>query len=75
MSKIDKVKARINWLKDAVKMLVASLLISGTGVCNLYLDHKVNILYYCGLILIVSLVILIGVLIIRINQSIKELEK
>ena len=75
MVKIDKVKARINWLKDAVKMLVASLLVSGTGVSNLYLDHKINILYYCGLILIGIFIISIWILAIRINQSIKELGK
>lgn len=42
MPKIDELKARMDWLKEAVKILVAILLATGAGVAKLYLDLEIG---------------------------------
>lgn len=73
MAKIDEIKAWIDWLKDAVKILVVMLLAIGAGVSKLFLSNQINILFFIGIFLVALINFLIPVLLRRINELIKEL--
>ena len=75
MPKKDEIQARIDWLRDAIKILVWLLIAIGAGVSKLYLSDQLNILFYLGFVLLVLICTLLFVLIIKINKSIIKLGK
>jgi len=42
MAQIDQVKAKIDWLKDILKILIAVLIATCAGICKLYLNETYN---------------------------------
>ena len=73
MAKIDEIKAHIDWLKDLFKILVTILVAVIAGISKLYLDLKIGIVFYFGIVLIVILSIWIAIVAKKIENHIKEL--
>jgi membrane protein YdbS with pleckstrin-like domain len=73
MAKIDEVKSHIDWLKDLFKVLVTILVADIAGISKLYVDAQINILFYAGVILAISLSIWIALISKKIERHIKEL--
>ena len=74
MVNIDSIKARIDWLKDGVKMLLSICVVAGAGVSGLYFENKSSLLFYIGLLFIISSSIFVVYLLFKIDKLIKELE-
>jgi len=75
MAKKDEIIARIDWLRDAIKILVWLLIAIGAGVSNLYVINQLNVIFYIGIIFLIIISISLYILIIKINKSIKQLGK
>ena len=73
MAKIDEIKAHIDWLKDLFKILVTILVATIAGVSKLYLDLKIGIVFYAGIILIIVLSLWIALVAKKIEKHIKTL--
>jgi len=73
MSKLEEVKAEIEFLKDIFKVSIIVLMTVIAGVSKLYLDNQINSLFYLGIlsIIIVSFVPLLTFK--KIKKHIKEL--
>jgi len=73
MSKIEEVKAEIDWLKDLFKISIVVMMTVIAGLCKLYLDNHINILFYIGIfaVIVISLIPLITFK--KIKKHIKEL--
>ena len=71
----DEIKARIDWLRDAIKILVWLLIAIGAGVSNLYVINQLNVIFYIGIVFLIIISISLFILIIKINKSIKQLGK
>ena len=52
MSKIDEIKARIDWLKDLFKIVITIMVADIAGVAKLYIDSEIGILFYMGAVLL-----------------------
>jgi hypothetical protein len=59
MPKLDEIRARLDWLKEQFKVLVAILVADVAGVSKLYLDAESSPLFYSGLVLLVVLTVAI----------------
>jgi membrane protein YdbS with pleckstrin-like domain len=71
MPKIDELKARMDWLKEAVKILVAMLLAAGAGVAKLYLDSEIGVLFISGIVFMILVsVVIVAIVIKLIKQSV-----
>jgi len=73
MAQIDQVKAKIDWLKDILKILIAVLIATCAGICKLYLNETYNELFYIGILIINILCFLIPIFIEKINTLIKTI--
>jgi len=73
VAKIDEIKSEIDWLKDLFKILVAVLVAVVAGICKLYLDEIINILFYLGIILSFGFTIWMAIVAKKIKKHIKEL--
>ena len=71
----DEIQARIDWLRDAIKILVWLLIAIGAGVSNLYVINQLNVIFYIGIVFLIIISISLFILIIKINKSIKQLGK
>jgi len=74
MAKIDEVKARLDWLKDQFKVLVAILVADVAGISKLYLDARHGLLFYLGLVLLVVLAVAMIIVSRKIEIHLVELE-
>ena len=74
MAKIDEIKERINWLKELFKLLVMVLIAVIAGLSKLFLDGNINVLFYLGIILSLSILIWLIILSIKINKNIQKLK-
>ncbi|MGZ8546460.1 MAG: hypothetical protein ACXWVU_03610 [Sulfuricurvum sp.] len=73
MPKIDELKAKMDWLKEAVKILVAILLATGAGVAKLYLDLETGILFISGIFFMILVSAVIIAIVIKINKTITDI--
>ncbi|MBF0451792.1 MAG: hypothetical protein HQK75_13900 [Candidatus Magnetomorum sp.] len=73
MAQIDKIKAKIDWLKDILKILIAVLIATCAGICKLYLNNIFNELFYIGILIINILCFLIPMFVEKINTLIKKI--
>lgn len=73
MPKLDEIKARLDWLKELFKVLVAILVADVAGVSKLYLDAQNSPLFYSGLVLVVVLTIAIVIVSRKIEIHLIEL--
>jgi hypothetical protein len=74
MAKIDKVKAKIDWLKELFKIVVAIMVADVAGMAKLYLDNTIDVLFYAGGLLLVVLVLFSVVISRKMEHQISELE-
>jgi len=74
LAKIDEIKERINWLKELFKLLVMVLIAVIAGLSKLFLDGNINVLFYLGIILSLSILIWLIILSIKINKNIQKLK-
>ncbi len=73
MAKLDEIKAHIDWLKELFKILVAILVADIAGISKLYVDGNINLLFYCGVVLVIVLSISASITSKKIEKHIKEL--
>ena len=73
MPKLDELKARLDWLKDLFKVLIAILVADVAGVARLYLDAQSGLLFYSGLVLLVVLPVAIIIVSRKIEIHLIEL--
>lgn len=73
MAKLDEIKAHIDWLKELFKILVAILVADIAGISKLYVDENINLLFYCGIVLVIVLSISASITSKKIEKHIKEL--
>ncbi len=73
MARIDEIKAHIDWLKDLFKILVTVLVAVIAGVSKLYLDHRIGLVFYSGIVLVVVFSFWIAIVAKKIEKHIKEL--
>ena len=61
MSKLDEIKAEIDFLKDLFKIATAILVAIMAGLSKLYLDDEIGLIFYLGvgLSFFISLVLLL----------------
>ncbi len=52
MSKVDEIKARIDWLKELFKIVITIMVADIAGVAKLYIDNEIGILFYMGAVLL-----------------------
>jgi len=52
MSKLDEIKARIDWLKDLFKIVMAIMVADIAGIAKLFIDNKISLLFYLGVSLL-----------------------
>jgi len=64
MPKLDEIKARLDWLKELFKILVAVLVADVAGLSKLYLDASIGILFYSGLV-VLGILTVAGVIVSR----------
>ncbi len=64
MPKLDEIKARLDWLKELFKILVAVLVADVAGLSKLYLDASIDILFYSGLV-VLGILAVAGVIVSR----------
>ncbi|MDP2097642.1 MAG: hypothetical protein U1D70_02260 [Methylobacter sp.] len=74
MPKLDEVKARLDWLKEQFKVLVAILVADVAGISKLYLDAQHGLLFYSGLVLLVVLTVSIIIVSRKIEIHLIELK-
>ncbi len=74
MPKLDEVKARLDWLKEQFKVLVAILVADVAGISKLYLDEQHGLLFYSGLVLLVVLTVSIIIVSRKIEIHLIELK-
>jgi len=67
MSKIDEIKARIDWLKDLFKIVMTIMVADIAGISKLFIDNKISLLFYLG----VSLLPMFTVLCIIVSRKIE----
>jgi len=48
MSKLDEIKARIDWLKDLFRIVITIMVADVAGVAKLFVDSKFGLLFYLG---------------------------
>ena len=48
MAKIDEVKARVDWLKELFKIVIAVMVTDIAGMAKLYLDKTIDEVFYMG---------------------------
>ena len=64
MPKLDEIKARLDWLKELFKILVAVLVADVAGLSKLYLDASIGILFYSGIV-VLGILAIAGVIVSR----------
>ena len=64
MPKLDEIKARLDWLKELFKILVAVLVADVAGLSKLYLDASIGILFYSVLV-VLGVLAIAGVIVSR----------
>ena len=74
MAEIDEIKEKINWLKELFKLLVMILVALIAGLSKLFLDNKINVLFYLGIIISLFILIWLIILSFKINKNIKKLK-
>ena len=74
MAKIDEVKARIDWLKELFKILIAVMVADVAGMAKLYLDKTIDEVFYMGGLLLTILVVACIVVSHKVERRISELE-
>ncbi len=74
MAKIDEVKARIDWLKELFKIVVAVMVADIAGMAKLYLDKTIDEVFYMGGLLLPVLVVVCIVISRKMERRINELE-
>ena len=73
MPKLDEIKARLDWLKELFKILIAVLVADVAGVSKLYLDAPDGVLFYLGLVLLLVLPVAIVIISRKIEIHLVEL--
>ena len=74
MEKIDEVKARIDWLKELFKIVVAVMVADIAGMAKLYLDKTIDEVFYMGGLLLPVLVVVCIVISRKMERKMSELE-
>ncbi len=74
MAKIDEVKARIDWLKELFKIVVAVMVADIAGMAKLYLDKTIDEVFYMGGLLLPVLVVVCIVISRKMERKMSELE-
>jgi len=64
MPKLDEIKARLDWLKEQFKILVAVLVADVAGLSKLYSDASIGVLFYAGLV-VLGILTVSGVIVSR----------
>jgi len=66
MGRLDEVKSRIDWLKDLFKILIAIMV---AGIAKLFIDDKINLLFYLGVsILAVGCIVISRKIEVHLNE-------
>ncbi len=73
MSKLDEIKAEIDFQKDIFKISIALLVALIAGLSKLYLDNNINILFYIGSIISILIAVVPAIVFVKIRKHIKEL--
>ncbi|MDP3301996.1 MAG: hypothetical protein Q8S36_08540 [Sulfuricurvum sp.] len=74
MGKIDKIKEHIGALKTYLGILVALMVSFGAGIIKLYIDNRVDELFWLGSLIIISLMILFAFIARSMHKNIEKLE-
>ena len=70
MAKIDEVKARVDWLKELFKIVIAVMVTDIAGMAKLYLDKTIDEVFYMGGLLLPVLVVICIVISRKIERKI-----
>ncbi|MDZ7289247.1 MAG: hypothetical protein ONB44_20055 [candidate division KSB1 bacterium] len=73
MAEIDEIKERISYLKNFLTIIVGVLVVTIGGVMNLYLSDKIGMVFWLGIIVVVSLVLASVRLMMLIEKLLKRL--
>ncbi len=74
MARIDEIKEKINWLKDLFKLLTMIFVGLVAGLSKLFLDKKINLIFYLGIVVSVVILIWLAIIALKINKNIKSLK-
>ncbi|MDQ7044006.1 MAG: hypothetical protein Q9M34_10830 [Sulfurimonas sp.] len=74
MAKIDEIKVHIGALKNYLNIVVAMILTFGAGVSRLFISENITVLFWIGIILIATLLIIFLVISRSIHSNIKKLK-
>ncbi|PHR59574.1 MAG: hypothetical protein COA44_01130 [Arcobacter sp.] len=74
MAKIDEVKEHIAALRGYLNIIIAIILALGAGVSKLYLSQELGALFWSGIGLILTLLILFSLIIKSIHKNIDKLK-
>ena len=75
MARIDEIKARIDWLKELFKIVIAVMVADDAGMSKLQLDNVIGVLIYMGGLLLPFLVVVCMVISMKIERHFNELER
>ena len=74
MSKIDEKKEYIGMLKAYLNIVIAFILAIGAGISKMYLNDKINLLFWIGVIFIFLFIILFIFISNKAHNEIKKLK-
>jgi uncharacterized membrane protein AbrB (regulator of aidB expression) len=74
LGKLDEAKEYIGALKTYLGFIVALGIAIGAGISKLYLDNKIDILFYIGVTTIILLAIAFIIIVKHLHKKIKKLE-
>jgi hypothetical protein len=75
MAAIDETKERLSYLKNFLTIILGALVITIGGLTNLYLSRKLGLIFWLGLISVVSLALVSWRLMSAIEKHLKRLGK
>ena len=74
MSKLDEQKEYIGILKVYLGFILAIIISVGSGISKLYLDDKIGLLFWLGIIMIISAILVFIFIADIIHKHIKKLK-
>jgi len=74
MSKLDEQKEYIGILKVYLGFILAIIISVGSGISKLYLDDKIGLLFWLGIITIISAILVFIFIADIIHKHIKKLK-
>ena len=75
MTKLDKIKEDIGALKTYQGYLIAIIITIGAGTAKLYLDNMINVLFWIGIVGVITLSVTFIVLARYMHKKINEIEE